>query len=402
MPSHIYSMVGLWEESIASNRSALQVQKDYYHATDFMVYAHLQLAQDAKAKALIDEIDKIGRDDLLLKENLPNLGSYTALAVIPARYPLERGDWKGAAALPAVPTKRLMADSLIRFTRGLGMARSGDVAGAKREIEAIQGLQKALLKAKDSYWAARSEEQVLAVSAWVAHAEGAREQAVKLMRSAADGEDGSVKHVAMENRLYPMRELFAELLLESGQAAPALREFEAAFKENPNRYRGLYGAARAAEAAGDRQKAESLLHQVCGGQRKRRHRSSRDRSGQDVFGEEVRRFWIFDGSTLLTTGFGFWIEEKIDEASSGLCECVSEIRISKCQFRNFTMGDALCALRSGRGEAGEKVPRIGYVRSTFTSTQKKYFDRCCEISAVLKARTSMSSIITLRGNRTGH
>ena len=96
---------------------------------------------------------------------------------MPARYALERGDWKGAAALPAIPTERLMADSLIRFTRGLGMARSGDIAGAKHEIDAIQGLQKALLKAKDSYWAARSEEQVLAVSGWVAYAEGAREKA---------------------------------------------------------------------------------------------------------------------------------------------------------------------------------------------------------------------------------
>jgi tetratricopeptide (TPR) repeat protein len=259
MPSHIYSMVGLWEESIASNRSALQVQNDYYHATDFMVYAHLQLAQDAKAKALIDEIYKAGRDDLLNKENLPNLATYTGLAVIPARYVVERADWAGAAALPAVPTKRLMADSLIRFTRGLGMARSGDVAGAKREIEEIQGLKKALEKAKDTYWAARSEEQILAVSAWMALAEGSREQAVKLMRAAADGEDGSVKHVSMENRLYPMRELFAELLLETGQAAPALREFEAALKENPNRYRGLYGAARAAEAAGDQEKAASYF-----------------------------------------------------------------------------------------------------------------------------------------------
>jgi tetratricopeptide (TPR) repeat protein len=100
---------------------------------------------------------------------------------------------------------------------------------------------------------------VLAVTAWVALAEGSREQAVKLMRAAADGEDGSVKHVSMENRLYPMRELFAELLLETGQAAPALREFEAALKENPNRYRGLYGAARAAEASGDRQKAETYF-----------------------------------------------------------------------------------------------------------------------------------------------
>lgn len=255
MPSHIYSMVGLWEESIASNHSALQVQDDYYHAMDFMVYAHLQLAQDAKAKALVDAVYKAGRDDLLLKENLANLGAYSALAVIPARYALERVDWKGAAALPAVPTKRLMGDSLIRFTRGLGMARSGDITGAKREIEEIRGIQKTLLKAKDSYWAARSEEQILAVSAWVAHAEGAREQAVKLMHAAAVGEDSSVKHVAMENRLYPMRELFAEMLLETGQAASALPEFEAALKENPNRYRALYGAARSAEAAGDQEKA---------------------------------------------------------------------------------------------------------------------------------------------------
>jgi tetratricopeptide (TPR) repeat protein len=262
MPSHIYSMVGLWEESIASNRSSLEIQRDYYHAMDFIMYAHLELAQDAKAKALIDEIYKVGRDDLLLKDNIGTLGAYTALAVIPARYALERADWKGAAALPAVPTKRLVADSLIRFTRGLGMARSGDLAGAKREIEAIQGLQKALLKAKDAYWAARSEEQVLAVSAWVAHAEGAREQAAKLMRAAADGEDGSVKHVSMENRLYPMRELFADLLLEMEQAAPALREFEAALKENPNRYRGLYGAARAAEAAGEQKKAEGYFAQL--------------------------------------------------------------------------------------------------------------------------------------------
>src|SRR5262249_41638296 len=187
--------------------------------------------------------------------NLPNLGAYAALAVIPARYALERGDWKEAAALPAVPSQRLMAESLIRFTRGLGMARSGDVAGAKSEVEAIQGIQKALLKAKDAYWAARSAQQILSVAAWVALSEGSREQAVKLMRSAADGEDGSVKHVAMENRLYPMRELLAELLLETGQAAPALREFEAALKENPNRYRGLYGAAGAAQESGDGQKA---------------------------------------------------------------------------------------------------------------------------------------------------
>jgi tetratricopeptide (TPR) repeat protein len=139
------------------------------------------------------------------------------------------------------------------------MARSGDTAGAKREVEALQNIREALEKAKDSYWAARSEEQISAVSAWIALAEGSREQAVNFMRSAADREDASVKHVSMENRLYPMRELLAELLLGIGQAAPALREFEASLKENPNRYRGLYGAARAAEAAGDQKKAESYF-----------------------------------------------------------------------------------------------------------------------------------------------
>src|SRR5206468_554769 len=169
---------------------------------------------------------------------------------------LQRGDWAGAAALPVVNTGRAQADSLVRFTRGLGMARSGDLAGAKREIQAMQELRAALEKSNQSYWGDRTEEQMLAVSAWVAQAEGNREQALKEMRAAADGEDGSVKHVAMENRLYPMRELLAELLLQSGQPAAALREFESASKENPNRYRGLYGAARAAEAAGDRANAD--------------------------------------------------------------------------------------------------------------------------------------------------
>jgi tetratricopeptide (TPR) repeat protein len=147
------------------------------------------------------------------------------------------------------------SQSLTYFTRGLGMARSGDLGGAKREIDAMQALRSQLEKSNQFYWAARSDEQILAVSAWVALAEGVREEAVKFMRAAADGEDGSIKHVSMENRLYPMRELLADLLLEMGQAASALREYEASLKETPNRYRGFWGAARAAEAAGDRRKA---------------------------------------------------------------------------------------------------------------------------------------------------
>ena len=251
MPSHIYSMVGLWEESIASNASALAIQPDYYHAADFSVYAHLQLAQDAKAKALMEKsIATADRGDRPV-----TFVNFTAKNAMSARYVLERSDWAGAAALPFTSSQYPQPDSLIRFTRGLGMARSGDLAGAKAEIEAIKALRAALEKSNQSYWADRSEEQMLAISAWIALKEGAPDQALRFMRAAADGEDGSVKHVAMENRLYPLRELFAELLLETGQPAAALSEFEAALKQTPNRYRAFLGIARAANAAGDRQKA---------------------------------------------------------------------------------------------------------------------------------------------------
>ena len=251
MPAHIYSMAGLWEDSITSNLSALEIQPDYYHAADFAVYAHLQLAQDAAAARLIDKALKTpDRGD-----RPPTLVNYTGQAAMPARYVLERADWAAAAALPMISTKYPQADSLTRFTRALGMARTGNRRGAKVETEAMEALQAALRTAGESYWADRTQEQLLAVSAWVAHAEGARDKAIALMRSAADGEDGSLKHVAMENRLYPMRELLADLLLEAGQPAAAFAEYLRALQQTPNRYRGLYGAARAAEAVGDRQNA---------------------------------------------------------------------------------------------------------------------------------------------------
>jgi tetratricopeptide (TPR) repeat protein len=251
MPSHIYSMVGLWEESIASNASALEIQPDYYHASDFTVYAHLQLAQDAKADAMIKKsLATADRGDRPI-----NFVNFTAKAAMPARYVLERADWAGAAAVPMTPTKYPMADSLIRFTRGLGMARTGDVAGAKKEIEEMKALRTTLQGADQSYWADRTEEQMLAVSSWVALKEGDHDRALKFMRAAADSEDGSLKHVAMENRLFPFRELLAEMLLEVGQPAAALNEYETALKQTPNRFRAFWGAARAADGAGDRQKS---------------------------------------------------------------------------------------------------------------------------------------------------
>src|SRR5262245_22336460 len=255
MPSHIYSMVGLWEESIKSNESAMEIQPDYYHAADFAVYAHLQLAQDIKAKAMIDKsLATADRGDRPI-----NFANFTAKAAMPARYVLERADWAGAAALALTPSQHPQADSLNRFARGLGMARTGNLAGAKDEVEAIAALRSKLEQTNQRYWADRSEEQMLAVSAWIALREGAREQAIKLMRAAADGEDGSIKHVAMENRLYPLRELLGDLLLELKEPAAALQEYETALKATPNRFRGYLGAARAADAMGDRPKAASYF-----------------------------------------------------------------------------------------------------------------------------------------------
>lgn len=251
MPSHIYSMVGLWEESIASNARALEIQPDYRHASDFTVYAHLQLAQDAQARAVMEK--SIATPD---KGDRPvGGGNFTALAAMPARYMLERADWQGAAKLPITKSAYPMADAITRFTRGLGMARTGDLAGAQAEINAIAVHRSALEKSGQKYWADRSEEQMLAIAAWIHFANGKRDDALTFMRAAADGEDGSVKHILMENRLYPMRELLAEILFEIKEPALALKEYETALHDNPNRYRGFYGAARAAEAANERKKA---------------------------------------------------------------------------------------------------------------------------------------------------
>jgi tetratricopeptide (TPR) repeat protein len=255
MPSHIYSMVGMWEESIASNASAIEIQPDYYHAADFSVYAHLQLAQDAKAKTLIEKaLATPPRGD-----RPGGFGNFMAKAAMETRYLLDRGDWQGAAAMPMNPTGAPMADSLYRFARGLGMARSDNVAGAKAEIEAMKVVRTALQRADQSYWADRTEEQMLAISAWVAVKEGVRDQAVRFMRAAADGEDGSLKNVIMENRLYPLREMLAELLLEVGQPAAALKEYETALKQTPNRYRAFWGAARASDAVGNRAQASEYF-----------------------------------------------------------------------------------------------------------------------------------------------
>jgi hypothetical protein len=264
MPSHVYSMLGMWQESIRSNQASLSAAKTYVHAMDFMVYAYLQGAQDREAKRLVDESSALQQTQAPTVTYSPTgavLAVHTAFAAIPARYALERGQWAEARAVrlrPAYPA----ADAITYFARAIGAARSGDVAGARKEIEHLQALRDALKQAQEVYWTEQVEIQRLAAEAWTTLAAGRNSEALELMHAAADLEDVSEKHVAMENRLWPMRELLGELLLAVKQPARALRAFEESFTSAPNRFRGFYGAAKAAEQLGDRVQARGYYEKL--------------------------------------------------------------------------------------------------------------------------------------------
>jgi len=264
MPSHVYSMLGMWQDSIKSNQAALAVAKGYAHALDFMVYAYLQGAQDVEAKRAVDRNTELRKSQAAVGNANPTgavLAGYTALAAIPARYAIERGAWTEAAALQPEPTTPV-ADSITYFTRAMGSARGGDLTSARKDIAQLRQRRDALAQSKQDYWVQQVDIQMDAASAWVAYRDGKKGEALKLMRSAADGEDGSEKHVAMENRLWPMRELLGELLLEMNEPAKALKEFEVSLQSARNRYRGFYGAAKAAERSGDREKARSYYEKL--------------------------------------------------------------------------------------------------------------------------------------------
>ena len=263
MPSHIFSMLGYWEDSIESNVAAAASSKEYaaksmpgavlwLHQDDFAVYAYLQLGQDGQAKRLVDERNAIQ------KVTPVRIWSDTAFMAIPVRYAIERGRWTEAAAIDPRPSSFPAAEALTHFGRALGAARSGDLAAARRDIARLQALHDMLAQAKDDYWAEQVEIQRLAATAWAARAEGRKDEALATMRSAADLEDRSEKHIAMENRLVPMRELLGEILLEVNEPGTALPEFEASLRVAPNRFRSFYGAGKAAERVGDRMKAREF------------------------------------------------------------------------------------------------------------------------------------------------
>jgi tetratricopeptide (TPR) repeat protein len=261
MPSHIFTRVGAWRESVASNQASVAAAKGdtryIPHGWDYMVYAYLQMADDAAA-------DKVGADAWAMRAlNDSTFGEVFGVAAMPARLALERGRWAEAATLTLHPIvsedgwKRFpQAESINAFARALGAARSDDAVGARREIERLHTLHKALTERKLAYWAEQTEVQAKVATAWALRAEGKHEEALAAMRAAADHEDQTEKSPVTPGPIMPARELLGDLLLELGRPAEALPQYEASIAKEPNRFRGLYGAGLAAERAGDQTRAK--------------------------------------------------------------------------------------------------------------------------------------------------
>jgi len=263
MPSHIFSRVGLWEEMVEGNRASYRIAMgelsektlgigayDALHAMDYMVFGHLQQAQDRAAQQIADEVAAIR------KVNVENFVAAYAFASIPSRIALEHRDWAQAAALELSPpdlawNKFPQAEAILVFARGLAAARTGDINAARRDLQRLQALKDAMTAAKIGYWAGQADFQIKTVNAWIALAEKRNDEALQSMRAAAEAEEASDKHPVTPGNIVPSRELLAEMLMETGQPAQALAEYERSLKRDANRFRSVYGAARAAEAAGN-------------------------------------------------------------------------------------------------------------------------------------------------------
>jgi tetratricopeptide (TPR) repeat protein len=223
---------------------------------DYLVYAYLQVGQDAKAKAVIDAMTTVtGFTETFLP------GPY-ALAVSPARYAVERSDWKAAAALQVRPSPLPQVQAITYFARALGAARSGDPQAAKADIAKLTELRETLRQAKDAYWSEQVDIQWQVATAWLLYAEGNRDDALKAMSAVADAEDKTEKHPVTPGVPKPAREFYGVMLLESGMAKEALAAFQATLKKEPNRLEAYAGAAKAAEKSGNSASAREYYGKV--------------------------------------------------------------------------------------------------------------------------------------------
>jgi len=263
IPSHIFARLGLWQESIDANRAASNVDDLFWKflAMRFLLYSYLQTGQDHAAKKVLDELTAIEN------VNVHHLNVAYVLADMPARYALERRRWDEAAALSLprrdYPWRRFpQAEAVLVFAHALGAARTGDATSADKDLDRLQELRAGLVKAEGDafkdYWLTQIDVHRQMVIACIADAQGKREEALQMLRTAADREDAFESDPVVPGPIISARELLGEMLLESDRPRQALEAFEADLGNEPRRFWTLYGAAQAAERAGDRERARSF------------------------------------------------------------------------------------------------------------------------------------------------
>ena len=271
MPSHTFTRVGEWKESVATNiRSAAEAEKsgsglgEGLHARDYMTYAYLQMGMDAQAKAVVDHAQAVGAKAAAAPGAADAGGANTfALAAIPARYAMERGQWAEATTLKPWPAPNTpYTEAITHFARAMGFARSGQPAEAAADIARLGALHQREIEMKDAYWAEQVRIQKSVAEAWVMFAEGKKDEAIKALATAADAEDLTDKAAVTPGPLAPARELYGFMLLEAGRAKEALVAFESVAKKEPNRFLALYGAGKAAEATRQTSKAKGYYKQI--------------------------------------------------------------------------------------------------------------------------------------------
>ena len=269
MPSHIFTRVGSWEESIDSNRRSAslasqaentsktgEARDQRLHALDYLEYAYLQSGQVKNAKAVLEEM-----------KSLPPLAGLTltgnyAIAAIPARYTMELAQWKQASELPAPTEGTLWAQAITWMAIGIGSARSNNLGRATEAEKALATLRDTIATQKNVYWSNQVEVQRREVAAWISGQSGKHEDAITVMRSAAELEESMDKDAVTPGAVIPAREMLAELLLLAKRPAEALAAYESTLKIAPKRFNALYGAARAAEASGNPNLASGYFREL--------------------------------------------------------------------------------------------------------------------------------------------
>ena len=272
MPSHTFTRVGAWQESIDTNTESAAVARknnsygEALHAMDYMAYAYLQTGQDRALKTLLDGVPEVAKvfDPKAVSGAAGGAGGAFALAAIPARWALEHRDWKAAANLPAAAelTAFVYPDAMTHFARALGAAQTGALDAARASIATLGDIQSRLTKANETYWAEQVAIQRDGAAAFLALAEKRPDDAVTMMRAVATREDATEKNAVTPGPLAPARELLGDMLIELKKPGEALIEYQATMKKEPNRFRAVYGAAKAASLAGDKAKARTYYTQL--------------------------------------------------------------------------------------------------------------------------------------------